>query len=446
MALLSIVSQNPDLGYVLCKNPNTITKDGPYKKLLRKGVVRGWFQNSEEAGLYRFHLHFRDHPSETSFGGEFEYLDQSRYLSPVAITSMMSLSLRDTLQGKTENYDTPAMCVVMTTLCLSPFMFDLISKNLSDSVTLSNVVNNVFKISVSSQSVSGALNLLYSICVAVEMGAGKTEDCGIELNRASMEKIIKVLMGAKAPYRLFRTILTKGINNRSLFNELKGMLPPNWNLKFGNNQTQRLDAIKTCLISDTMDRTLVDIGCGEMFNSRKLMDKFSAVVAVDQDKALMEDAPFRLRTQADKDKTTLLTEVVNREFIEGLGSTLDGAVVLMTEFLEHVEPQKAVEILNSVLAQGPAQVIITVPNRDFNVYYDMEVGEIRHQDHLWEPNLESVQLMLKAAEVNEDEFDVHFMDCADAINSDPCFFTLSLVRKQTIEKDTTHVEPTEVAI
>lgn len=445
MALLSIVSQNPDLGYVLCKNPNTIKETGPYKNKIRKGIVRGWFQDSKEDGVYRFHLFFRDHPSETSFSGEFEYLDQSRYLSPVALTNMMTLCLGDALKGKTENYDTPHACVVTAALDLGSFMSNMVTKNMSDKVALSRIINNVYKVSVTSDSVSEALNILYSICVGVEL-SGKPEESGIELNRASMQKVIRVLLNAKAPYRLFRSILTKGVNNRSLFEELKAVLPSSWDLKFGNNQVQRLDAIKTCLISDTQGRTLVDIGCGEMFNSRKLMSKFHSVVAIDKDKELMEDAPYRLKSTEDKEKTTLLNEEVTPEFLQGLGSVLSDSVVLMTEFLEHIDPVSAVNILSEVLKHDPAQVIITLPNHNFNAYYQMEQHEMRHPDHIWEPDASAVDLLLEAAGVDPEVFDVHNLNLADVINSDPCFFTISLVRKQPIEKEVPHVEPVDAAV
>lgn len=432
MAILSIFSNNSDLGWVLNKNPNTISEKGPYKKPIRKGVAKGWFQFLK--GLVGFHLYFQDHPSETSFGGEFEYLDQSRYSSPAVIIALISNCLRETLHGKTLQHEPESKTLtntVSTVLELNPRTVSLIYKTGWTGVSLRQVSGNSYQVSSKGSSVYLALNTLYALCILAEAGKDQEDSC-LEFNKASMTKILGVLSSSKAPYRVVRRILTRTVNNRVMFSELAQELSPNWSLKFGNNQIQRLDAIRYCIENsgiDTLQSTLVDLGCGELYNSGKLASKFNSVLAVDGDAKVIEEAPFRAKKTRQEDKFTIIHATLSPAWIEENSGLLEGNVVLLTEVLEHNKKQEAVEILKSLLKQEPGLVVVTVPNKGFNSNYGMDPDELRHEDHKWEPTKEEMNVFLQASEIDTEKYEVSNPLCADEVDGEPCFLTFSIRKK-----------------
>lgn len=443
MALLSIYSNNPDLGWILNKNPHTISEKGPYKKPIRKGVAKGWFQSSKD--LLGFHLYFQDHPSETSFGGEFEYLDRSRYSSPAVVISMMTECIRETLAGKTEQYDKEGFkCSVVAHLELNQFLFNMLTKNMSESVTLQHIHLNTYRVTCSRDKVIETLNLLYAICVTAEISKG-TDNSQVELNRASMTKIMGVLKRANTPYRMIRSVLTKGVNNRDIFPEMTALLPENWSFRFGNNQMQRLDAIKACLPEDIGGKTLVDLGCGEMYNSIKLGDRFAGVLAVEKDQAIFEENAYRIKRSSNPDKFTLLNQELTPQSIADLGSTLSDNVVLMTEFLEHLPIDAVPGILKAVFQEGPAQVIITVPNKEFNQFYNMGENELRHPDHQWEPTESDMHGLFTIAKIDLNKYELNNPVLADCVDGIPCFLTFSFSLKSSEVTKETNAEQTEEA-
>ena len=93
MGILTVSSTNPDLSYILQKNPATILAEKkPFRRSLRKGNLFGWFTNKDAT---EWRMFFKDSDIDTSFGNQdFEYLDRSRYSSPQLPISIISEALR----------------------------------------------------------------------------------------------------------------------------------------------------------------------------------------------------------------------------------------------------------------------------------------------------------------------------------------------------------------
>jgi hypothetical protein len=66
----------------------------------------------------------------------------------------------------------------------------------------------------------------------------------------------------------------------------------------------------------------------------------------------------------------------------------------MTEVIEHIEGAEAAKLVEAVLRTNFSKVVITVPNRDFNINYNIGPDEMRHSDHKWEPNLEEFHTLM----------------------------------------------------
>jgi len=67
--------------------------------------------------------------------------------------------------------------------------------------------------------------------------------------------------------------------------------------------------------------------------------------------------------------------------------------LLITEMLEHVPKEKAIQFLEGIKEKAFRKLVITLPNKDFNQFYKLG-EEFRHDDHCWEPTYqESVDMM-----------------------------------------------------
>ena len=63
MAILTIDSNNPNLSWVIFKSPITqVEKGEPFEKQLRKGMIYGWYSNTNQ-----FRLFFDQQDGEPSF-------------------------------------------------------------------------------------------------------------------------------------------------------------------------------------------------------------------------------------------------------------------------------------------------------------------------------------------------------------------------------------------
>ena len=103
MSILTVSSTNPNLSYIISKNPATILAEKkPFERDLRKGRVYGWFPKPDNT---MFRLMFQDSPVDNSFGpnSDFEYLDVSRYSNPYIPIGMIKAAL-DSAVGKMPIY------------------------------------------------------------------------------------------------------------------------------------------------------------------------------------------------------------------------------------------------------------------------------------------------------------------------------------------------------
>lgn len=56
--------------------------------------------------------------------------------------------------------------------------------------------------------------------------------------------------------------------------------------------------------------------------------------------------------------------------------------LLITEMLEHIPKEDAINILAEIKSYNFRKLIITLPNKDFNQFYKLG-KEFRHDDHCW---------------------------------------------------------------
>jgi small RNA 2'-O-methyltransferase len=147
---------------------------------------------------------------------------------------------------------------------------------------------------------------------------------------------------------------------------------------------ERLDAVVTALLASGA-RTVLDLGCGrgELLEQLLACPQFKKIVGVDVSAASLQAAEELLRPHpaADRERLAFIqssyTEVDERLF------GFDAA--LLVETIEHIESHQLSQVEQVVFAcYQPNTVILTTPNREYNVLYGLAKGAVRHRGHRFE--------------------------------------------------------------
>lgn len=386
MSILTLSSNNPKFSYIIAKNPSTIRESGkPFQRELRQGQLYGWFVGT---GDQMFRLWFKDHPTKSSFAdgvlGEFEYLDCSRYGSPylpiMVIQTALATASKAPQEDDSEEFEATAVTTVKVP---SVRLLEQVTGHFGNqaSIDSAEVCAGYYKVMVRARTVFRTLNILQALCVLLSMRDDATR---VQLDRSGIEKYLRVLNNSNAPYYVRYLFGSRAITNRSLFNELKEQLQgEGMTLFYGDTRQQRYDAIVPHL---TGKGTLVDIGCGEMFYSTRLSQRYEQVFAVDADEDLAGINKRKLESRK-LENVESLHALASPEWVVENSALLNGADVLCTEVLEHMPAQDAGNLLGALLNSGAERVVVTVPNSNFNENYGIG-DEFRHPDHHYEPTFE----------------------------------------------------------
>lgn len=390
MGLFTLTSSNPKFSFIINKNPATIKDSAtPYERSVRKGRLYGWFLNDDQS----FRLYFQDSPTQSSYSPqEFEYLDKTRYCSPEMIRNVLSIALNTCMKHVHES-DVPGDAGVLYST-KAEFTVDVpyrivtrIVATMSDNVGVEGITENgPYKLTVIGDTVNSVLNLVDIICVLAILA---DDDIYLTLNKDAIKSHLRTLVRAKVPYYVWHLYVSRSITNRDVLNFCKEELDASgYTFAFGNTQVQRADCIKANLLNSEkkpMSKILMDIGCGELFHTFKLSNYYDEVYAFDADPEIHAINCRKVKARGLEGTVTPLNVAVTAETVAENTGLYESTDVLLTEVLEHIEKPEAAKLLTALLATEANNVLITVPNKDFNTYYGLEATEMRHNDHKWEP-------------------------------------------------------------
>lgn len=419
MSIITLGSTNPNFSHVIAKNPNTIaTSKQPFQRNLRKGKLYGWFPKADNS---EFRLLFKDSELEASYNpsGDFEYLDTTRYSSSYLPVQVISEALSTAYKG--HELDVAGFSAYVEFTIELP---DRISNRLKlappVSVEITEISGVHKRVKVTGELVSQVLNIAQIICVLATMA---TDSSLMSMEKIVLFKYLKVLLNAGADYSLKQLFISRGISNPEVFDEAveRGLInTSDITFKFGNTQVQRLKAIKHELKMDRsgVAKTLVDLGCGELSHTYKLLDLYSDIISVDADADIQATNRRRLASRGVSG-VTLLTEMITEETLKNeLSSIVSEADVLVSEVLEHIPKEEASGVLKELLSTNAERIVATVPNREFNQFYGMAEGDIRHFDHKWEPTKsEWIEFVTTNTPTTRK---VKFVDVGDVVKGIPC--------------------------
>jgi SAM-dependent methyltransferase len=146
-------------------------------------------------------------------------------------------------------------------------------------------------------------------------------------------------------------------------------------MTWGNTHHQRINAI---LPHISFERNVVDFGCGELIYAKKILPKLKDglkyfAIDVDEDVAAhVSKIEYRFKNEI----------IYSNDIPNDLNENFE---VIMTEVLEHVGIEEGKKIIETFLSNPFCKkIIVTTPNKDFNIHYLMKDDEVRRYDHVEE--------------------------------------------------------------
>lgn len=408
MCLLEITSDNPDFGFVIFKNPSS----GMQLKSMRKGSVYGWYNNTD-----RYLIYFKDGFDEISYkehpNQSFDYLNKLRYTSPIFVLNALSEFLKSTIK-QCHPKDVPSHNTFkMYAVQIDPTTYKTLTKLTNFAPEFNLVFESkacqTYEVSISTNETLYTLLNFVTVYFGL-ISAMNNHD--FDLGEHLIERVIDATNIINAPYFVRYVINSRMIKGIKLFRKFEKQLTgPNMVLKYGNTAQQRRDLIKSLL---NFDRTIVDIGCGEgsyaipyatLLAGRT---KDAIYYAIDIDEAELAS----LRRKASKKE---LTNIITMNSYTELD--LEECDVILTEVIEHMEPEEATILIQWVLEHlNYHKFIITTPNFDFNKYY--KIDTFRHEDHHWE--MTALQFKSFIESVVHPDLTIKYLEIGDCVEGIPC--------------------------
>lgn len=159
---------------------------------------------------------------------------------------------------------------------------------------------------------------------------------------------------------------------------------PGWQETSTRLHEERLDAVMDHLRS-TQVETVLDLGCGSGALLQRLLreSRLRRIVGVDSSPHALLTAEQRL-TSADGSMDERLS--LRRGSVTSVDRDLAGFdAAVLVETIEHLEPAHLSRLEGCLFERlMPGRVLITTPNREYNVLHGLAPGEFRHPQHRFE--------------------------------------------------------------
>lgn len=378
MASLYLESENANFSKLIYKNPSS----GMRCSSVKKGTLFGYYTNEQ-----RYNAVFFDGFDEISFGKvldpEFEYIDSTRYDSPLFVLAVLK-EMFDTALNKEDELDVPAKQTICITSCevRRKNIIDRICMYLKDYSVQYEMIEHEYaseeydkyyhdyKLTITAnKTLHEFLNFVYML--SYFLAVMNRNELNIETN--VVRRIIKAANIVKAPYYVKYLIKFYFIKKTSVFAELKQDLNYDDSHKIVMKSLSNKHARVKAVSSQIGALNVLDFGCGEgeFFSLSKNVEKY---YAYDISEEALAIAKRRIK------KFEYNVEIVDKNF-----SIESDYVAVLSEVIEHNEVEEAKAILQKFMSDAKCKkIIVTTPNKDFNKYYLLDDNEKRHDDHKFE--------------------------------------------------------------
>lgn len=410
MALLQIFSENPDLSYLIQKNPNS----GLFMKSVKQGVMFGYFPKEDgRINEQKYIIYFKDASDQISYkrheDESFEYLNASKYNNARFINDAIQEVLHAAREKASEK-DVPSHHEILVNLVETQFKtIDIFRRYFPEvGIASAEISKDNYRILFRTQEEMPLQKLLQLINLFSIFAALNSDDY-IFITEDMIRKYVRLANELDAPYFIKYLIKIRMVRSGKKFENLKKDLEQSNRYKiqmvYGDTHDMRIQWIRSILNKVKMfkekeviylERSIVDIGTGIDYRYLKifapiLQSQGLKYYAIERDYDARERIKAGLRNRALEDTVELFESI--EEFLDFYKNVEESprVDVICTEVLEHNEFNAARKIVNQICDKIDFEkFIITVPNSAFNVHYGLD-GKFRHDDHKWEGTIEDVQ-------------------------------------------------------
>jgi len=377
MGMIKLTSSNPNMSFIIKKNPST----GMIQKKIRKGLGYGWFSEHNNYNVY-----FKDFFEMNSYGdgsnSMYEYLNKNQYTSPFFVLNCIQEFFKAPLQeDELDSCDvyTHSFEVLMVTIEKINFLQRVLKHFKSENIIVEYQLVNDKNYSIT-LSTTKSLHYLFHFAQTMFAFIGLFSKEYMVIDQNVIKKYTKSLNIIDAPYYVRYMFSSLFITDRKVFEEIKSELETsNIIMNFGNTQQQRKDFVFDIVSTNT---NILDIGCGEgdyLFNLAKKLPSDMNYYGVEREQSIIDNI---------SEKT--IERKINNVFISNIIPNFDeekSMNIMMIEVMEHMWLIEAENLILEVLNNKKLnfeKFIITTPNKDFNKFYMIEEHEFRHDDHKFE--------------------------------------------------------------
>lgn len=418
--IFKIYSSNDLLADILHKNPGT--DEGLYLKPLKSGTIVGNIISSRQYDVM-FWDKGKSYTDNTS-----NQLDYQSMCNPLLLLHSCTELFGHVLKDKPEyekqkmswlnmtrgEADVANCSIVVPVFYVNSTWYRngvFLLEKYFEGVQLEHKVGYNFILKVTGSTIFEALNLLNLVALFVHLTNNDSLNTFIDSNFTS--KYLRVLTNIEGvPYFVLYLFIKKALKNTAQFDLVKPVLEDylarsgiQAELCHEDTQRSRIRFITEAVGNDT---AIVDVGCGEFSYYKRLMKGgFTGnYYAVDQDHSVLRLGESIARSY-DADNLYCydhLSNIFPREPVN----------VIMSEVIEHNEPEVALELVKSVLKFDFVKVVISTPNASFNQYY-FDSG-FRHADHHFEFSRPAFESFIASCTAGNEYLQFTYHQVGDQLN------------------------------
>ena len=358
MAFIQLESDNPKFSFLIRKNPAS----GMIVKQLRHGLLFGYYSKGNDR---QFNCWFKDSGSQVSYDvdKEFEFNDVTRYSAASFINNCLDEFFHDVnvkeLEDDVEGFENS---LYINCIRARERGLDIFRRSFDDfTLEYEPMALGFFKVRIQTRQTLRKLLCfagILSLINAIQNRELKIVDDKLLI------KYAKFIQYLDAPYFVRYQFKANLIHRGKLFDEVREYLDTETiKFAFGHNFSQRLHFVDKNIVGET----IIDMGCGEGQYLR-FAKKVGQYFAIDRDEICREQTCRRIEK----------LELDNVAVLEAFGQLPDISgkkTILLTEVIEHNSKEEAFELLKQCLLPE-SRIIVTTPNRDFNVHYTFDDDDV----------------------------------------------------------------------
>lgn len=147
---------------------------------------------------------------------------------------------------------------------------------------------------------------------------------------------------------------------------------------------QRMAAVLAALCYSGA-RSVADLGCGpgDLLLRLAAEPRFERILGLDLSAAALAQARQRLQEEGGEGVARIT--LLQGSFLEPDPRLAGFEAAALVETIEHVEPERLSALERAVFARArPGTVVVTTPNQEYNLLYDMGRRRFRNPDHRFE--------------------------------------------------------------